>query len=34
MNATTVDLEAGHLSLVSHAQEITDLILAAASGGK
>jgi len=27
---TTVELEAGHLSLVSHAQEITDLILAAA----
>src|SRR6202048_4759977 len=34
MNATTVDLEAGHLSLVSHSQEITDLILAAAGGGK
>ena len=33
-NATTVELEAGHLSLVSHSQEITDLILAAASGGK
>ena len=30
MKATTVELEAGHLSLVSHAQEITDLILAAA----
>ena len=30
MKATTVELDAGHLSLVSHAQEITDLILAAA----
>jgi pimeloyl-ACP methyl ester carboxylesterase len=29
MNATTVELEAGHLSLVSHPKEITDLILAA-----
>ena len=30
MKATTVELDAGHLSLVSHAQEITELILAAA----
>jgi pimeloyl-ACP methyl ester carboxylesterase len=30
MNATTVELDAGHLSLVSHAQEVADLILAAA----
>jgi pimeloyl-ACP methyl ester carboxylesterase len=30
MKATTVELDAGHLSLVSHAQEITALILAAA----
>jgi pimeloyl-ACP methyl ester carboxylesterase len=30
MKATTVELEAGHLSLVSHPQEIADLILAAA----
>jgi len=30
MNARTVELEAGHLSLVSHPKEITDLILAAA----
>jgi pimeloyl-ACP methyl ester carboxylesterase len=30
MNATTVELEAGHLSLVSHPNEIADLILAAA----
>src|SRR3984893_11173104 len=30
MNATTVELEAGHLSLVSHSKEIADLILAAA----
>jgi pimeloyl-ACP methyl ester carboxylesterase len=27
MNATTVELEAGHLSLVSHPKEIADLIL-------
>src|SRR6202158_2400786 len=30
MNATTVELNAGHLSLVSHPREISDLILAAA----
>jgi hypothetical protein len=30
MNATTVELDAGHLSLVSHAEQITALILAAA----
>jgi pimeloyl-ACP methyl ester carboxylesterase len=30
MNATTVELEAGHLSLVSRAKEVADLILAAA----
>jgi hypothetical protein len=30
MNATTVELDAGHLSLVSHSKEIVDLILAAA----
>src|SRR5713101_1698556 len=34
MKATTVELEAGHLSLVSHPQEIADLILAAAARGK
>ena len=34
MNATTVELEAGHLSLVSHPQEIADLILAASGRGK
>ena len=33
MKATTVELEAGHLSLVSHPQEIADLILAAAGRG-
>src|ERR1700716_3701023 len=33
MEATTVELDAGHLSLVSHPQEITDLILAAAGRG-
>jgi pimeloyl-ACP methyl ester carboxylesterase len=31
MNATTVELNAGHLCLVSHPKEIADLILAAAS---
>jgi pimeloyl-ACP methyl ester carboxylesterase len=30
MNATTIELEAGHLSLVSHPREIADIILAAA----
>jgi pimeloyl-ACP methyl ester carboxylesterase len=30
MNATTVEVETGHLSLVSHSKEIADLILAAA----
>jgi pimeloyl-ACP methyl ester carboxylesterase len=34
MKATTVELDAGHLSLVSHPQEIADLILAAAAPGK
>ena len=34
MKATTVQLDAGHLSLVSHAREIADLILAAAAPGK
>ena len=30
MTATTVELDAGHLSLVSHPKEVADLILAAA----
>jgi hypothetical protein len=30
MNATTIELDSSHLSLVSHPKEITDLILAAA----
>src|SRR3954471_19696891 len=34
MKATTVELEAGHLSLVSHPKEIADLILAAAGRDK
>jgi pimeloyl-ACP methyl ester carboxylesterase len=34
MNATTVELEAGHLSLVSRPRQVADLILAAASGRK
>lgn len=34
MNATTVELDAGHLSLVSHAKEVADLILAAAGRGQ
>jgi len=29
MNATTLELPSSHLSLVSHAKEITDLILEA-----
>ncbi len=34
MNATAVELDAGHLSLVSHPREIADLILAAAGRKK
>jgi pimeloyl-ACP methyl ester carboxylesterase len=34
MNATTVELEAGHLSLVSRPKQVADLILAAAAGTK
>jgi pimeloyl-ACP methyl ester carboxylesterase len=34
MKATTVELDAGHLSLVSHPQQVADLILAAAGRGK
>jgi pimeloyl-ACP methyl ester carboxylesterase len=34
MRATTIELKASHLSLISHPQEITDLILAAARSGK
>jgi pimeloyl-ACP methyl ester carboxylesterase len=34
MNATTVELNAGHLSLVSHPKEVADLILQAAGYGK
>src|SRR6266403_1337247 len=34
MNATTVELNAGHLSLVSHPKEIAELILAAAGRQK
>jgi pimeloyl-ACP methyl ester carboxylesterase len=33
MKATTVELDAGHLSLVSHAEQIAELILAAAGRG-
>jgi hypothetical protein len=33
MKATTVEVDAGHLFLVSHPQEIADLILAAAGRG-
>jgi len=33
MNARTVSVEAGHLSLVSHPREIADMILAAAGRG-
>jgi pimeloyl-ACP methyl ester carboxylesterase len=34
MGATTIEVKASHLSLISHPQEITDLILAAADSGK
>jgi hypothetical protein len=34
MKATTVELDAGHLSLVSHPREIADMILAAAGHRK
>lgn len=34
MNATTVELDAGHLSLVSHSKQVADLILAAAGQKK
>ena len=30
MNATTVEIDSGHLSLISHPQEVTQLILDAA----
>jgi pimeloyl-ACP methyl ester carboxylesterase len=33
MGATTVEVKASHLSLISHPQEITDLILQAARRG-
>jgi hypothetical protein len=33
MKATTIELDAGHLSLVSHPQEVSNLILAAAGHG-
>lgn len=34
MNATTVEIDAGHLSLVSHPRQVADLILAAAGHKK
>ena len=34
MRATTIEVKASHLSLISHPQEITDLILVAAGRGK
>jgi pimeloyl-ACP methyl ester carboxylesterase len=34
MGATTIEVKASHLSLISHPQEITDLILAAAGRGQ
>jgi hypothetical protein len=30
MNATTAEIDAGHLSLITHPDEVTQLILAAA----
>jgi pimeloyl-ACP methyl ester carboxylesterase len=32
MKATTIEIDAGHLSLVSHAQEVSNLILKATAG--
>jgi hypothetical protein len=32
MKATTIEVNAGHLSLVSHPEEISNLVLAAANG--
>ncbi len=32
MGATTIEVKASHLPLISHPQEITELILAAAGG--
>jgi pimeloyl-ACP methyl ester carboxylesterase len=32
MNATTIEIDAGHLSLVSHAPEVSDLIMRATTG--
>jgi hypothetical protein len=29
MNATTVEIDSGHLSLITHPQEVTQLILSA-----
>jgi len=35
MGATTAEIEAGHLSLISHPDEVTELIMkAVVSGGK
>lgn len=34
MKATTIEIDAGHLSLVSHPQEVANLILTAAGQGK
>jgi hypothetical protein len=34
MKATTVELDAGHLSLVSNSKQVADLILAAAGQKK
>ncbi|MGY3426836.1 hypothetical protein ACVWZW_007340 [Bradyrhizobium sp. F1.13.4] len=34
MNATTIELDAGHLSLVSHPKEVANLILEAAGYGR
>lgn len=32
MNATTIEIDTGHLSLISHPQVVANLILAASSG--
>jgi hypothetical protein len=33
MHVKTIEVDAGHLSLITHPQQITDLILSAASHG-
>lgn len=34
MNAQTIEIKAGHLSLISHPREVADLILKAGESGR